>query len=43
MKKILNLITISTLTTVIPTPLLSNISLIERLKQDVGITNSNNE
>lgn len=43
MKKILNLITISTLTTVFPTPLLSNILLIEMVKQDVGKTNSNNE
>ncbi|BET37634.1 hypothetical protein [Spiroplasma ixodetis] len=43
MQKILNLITLSTLTTVFPTPLLSNILLIEKVKQDVGKTNSNNE
>lgn len=43
MKKILNLITISTLTAVFPTPLLSNISLIKNVKQDVGMSNSNNE
>lgn len=35
--------TISTLTTIIPNPLFSNILFIEKVKQDVGMSNSNNE
>ncbi|UNF62723.1 NHL repeat-containing protein [Spiroplasma poulsonii] len=42
MKKLLSLLTISTLMTSIPTPLLANTALT-RVKRDIGTSNSNND
>ncbi|WP_425378496.1 hypothetical protein [Spiroplasma endosymbiont of Polydrusus pterygomalis] len=42
MKKLISLLTISTLATIVTVPLLANTTLV-RVKRDIGMTNSNND